>query len=142
MNNPKVFIVEDEKILLDAIAKKLSLQGIDSIGFTSGQEALEYARNSEEAPDLIWLDYYLKDLSGLEFLTQLKKYEKWNGLPVVVVSNSASPEKVTNMLTLGARKYILKAQYRLEDIVTLVKGLIEEGQSSDNKKNSDNNVTE
>ena len=41
-------------------------------------------------------------------------------IPVLVVSNSASPDKVHRMLALGAKKYMLKAESRLDDLVKIV----------------------
>ena len=55
----------------------------------------------------------------------LKENPKWQDIPVVVVSNSASPDKVNNMMALGARKYLLKAEYRLDEIIVLLKDFIE-----------------
>lgn len=124
--NQKVMVVEDEPLLLQAISKKLNLNGIEVLPFPSGQQAIEYLNKSEELPDAIWLDYYLKDINGLEFMHKVKDNPKWANIPVIVVSNSASPEKVDNMLALGAKKYLLKAQYRLDQIIDIIEGCIDE----------------
>lgn len=120
-------VVEDEELLLQAITKKLELTGIEVLSCSGGQQALDYLTSVNELPDAIWLDYYLKDMNGLAFMEKLKANAKWVDIPVVVVSNSASPEKVHNMLGLGARKYVLKAEYRLDEIIKLIKSFIDEG---------------
>lgn len=119
-------VVEDEELLLQAITKKLELTNIEVLSCAGGQQALDYLASVAEMPDAIWLDYYLKDMNGLAFMEKLKDNPKWANIPVVVVSNSASPEKVHNMLGLGAKKYVLKAEYRLDEIIKIVKGFIEE----------------
>ena len=124
--NPKVMVIEDETLLLKAICKKLSLENIETISATNGKQALDYLSNLTELPDAIWLDYYLKDTNGLDFMEELKKNKKWENIPVIVVSNSASPEKVHSMLALGAKKYLLKSQYRLEDIIKIIREFIKE----------------
>ena len=111
-------------LLLQAITKKLKLSGLDVISCASGQQAIDYLLSIDHLPDAVWLDYYLKDMNGLAFMQQLKENPKWNKIPVIVVSNSASPDKVHNMLGLGARKYILKAEYRLDEIVEMILGFI------------------
>jgi CheY-like chemotaxis protein len=123
---PIIMIVEDETLLLQAITKKLKLSGLDVVSCASGQQAIDYLQNLDGLPDGIWLDYYLKDMNGLAFMQQLKENPKWSQIPVVVVSNSASPDKVHNMLGLGARKYILKAEYRLDEIVEIILGFIKD----------------
>lgn len=124
--NPKIMVVEDEALLLQAITKKLEVSSIGVLPFSSGQQAIDYLNNHKELPDAIWLDYYLKDINGLEFMHKVKDNPKWANIPVVVVSNSASVEKVNNMLALGAKKYLLKAQYRLDQIVDIIKESIDE----------------
>lgn len=117
-------VVEDETLLLQAITKKLKLSGMDVLSCASGQQAVDYLDSVDELPDAIWLDYYLKDMNGLAFMQQLKEKPEWAAIPVLVVSNSASPDKVSNMLALGARKYILKAEYRLDEIIAMIRDFI------------------
>ncbi len=119
-------VVEDEELLLQAITKKLKLSDLDVLSCSSGQQGIDYLNNLEKLPDAIWLDYYLKDMNGLAFMQQLKENPKWASIPVLVVSNSASPEKVTNMLALGAKKYILKAEYRLDEIIAMIRQFIQD----------------
>ncbi len=119
-------VVEDETLLLQAITKKLKLSNMDVVSCASGQQAVDYLTNMDEMPDAVWLDYYLKDMNGLGFMQELKNNPKWANIPVLVVSNSASPDKVHNMLALGAKKYILKAEYRLDEIIAMISGFIED----------------
>ena len=128
--NPTIMVVEDETLLLQAITKKLKLSGLDVISCASGQQAVDYLESLDELPDAVWLDYYLKDMNGLAFMQSLKGNPKWTDIPVVVVSNSASPEKVHNMLALGAKKYILKAEYRLDEIINMMLDLISDSTSA------------
>jgi CheY-like chemotaxis protein len=119
-------IIEDEILLLQAVGKKLSLEGINAVSCTNGAQALDYLKSLPEPPDAIWLDYYLKDMNGLEFMSKIKKNKIWSTIPVVVVSNSASPSKVHSMLALGIKKYLLKAEYRLDDIITIIVKIIKD----------------
>jgi len=119
-----VLVVEDEDLLLQAITKKLELNQMTAVGCKSGKEAIGILNSLGKIPDAIWLDYYLKDMNGLEFMCSLKKDAKFANIPTIVVSNSASPDKVKSMLALGVKKYYLKAEYRLDDIIQTVKDLI------------------
>jgi len=101
--NPKIMVIEDENLLLQAITKKLTLCGIEAVSCSSGEQALDYLKNFSENPDAVWLDYHLKEMDGLAFMEALKTNDKWSAIPVFVVSNSASPDKVHRMLALGAK---------------------------------------
>jgi len=135
-------VVEDETLLLQAITKKLKFSNMDVLSCASGQQAVDYLNNLDELPDAIWLDYYLKDMNGLAFMQELKGNPKWMNIPVIVVSNSASPEKVHNMLALGARKYILKAEYRLDEIIGMIREFINDNTVSVAASASDANPAE
>lgn len=128
-----ILVLEDETLLLQAITKKLKLSGMDVISCATGVQAIDYLSNIAEMPGAIWLDYYLKDMNGLLFMQKLKENPVWAKIPVIVVSNSASPDKVGSMLALGAKKYILKAEYRLDQIIDVVKEFIAQEHTSDEK---------
>lgn len=119
-----ILVVEDEVMLLQAIEKKMEIDNIDVVSSVSGKQALEYMGTLPKLPDGIWLDYYLKDMDGLEFMEEIKKNKVWAKIPVVVVSNSASPEKVNRMLALGANEYLVKSDYSLQSVIDTLKDII------------------
>lgn len=120
---PIIMVVEDEILLLEAITKKLKLNNIDVIGCSSGKQAIDYLDSLPKKPDAIWLDYYLGDLNGIDFMKRVQEKSDWAKIPVLVVSNSASPDKVDKMLELGVKKYLIKAEHRLDDLVEEIKSL-------------------
>lgn len=123
---PVILVLEDEALLLQAISKKLELSGIQVVSCTTGVQALDYLSSLPQPPDAIWLDYYLKDMNGLEFMHKVSLNEAWKNIPVLVVSNSASSDNVHSMLALGVKKYLLKADYRLDEIIKVIKKFISE----------------
>ena len=127
--SPTIMVVEDEELLLRAITQKLKLSNFGVISCESVRQAIDYLNTLPELPDAIWLDYYLKDSNGLEFMKQIRENKKWEKIPVVVVSNSASPDKVSTMLALGVKKYLLKAEYKLSDIIETFRAFINENES-------------
>jgi two-component system chemotaxis response regulator CheY len=122
--HPKIMVVEDESLLLQAVTKKLTVNDIECVSCASAEQALDYLGSLPELPDAIWLDYHLKDMNGLAFMQKLKEQPTWAAIPVFVVSNSASPDKVEAMLALGAKKYLLKAEHRLDEIIKDIKTFI------------------
>ncbi|MFH0820875.1 MAG: response regulator, partial [Candidatus Peregrinibacteria bacterium] len=80
-----------------------------------------YLEKASPLPDMIWLDYYLKNnMNGLDFLKKIHGNSKWSKIPVIVVSNTASESKVKEMLAMGAKKYFLKAESLLGDIIDYI----------------------
>ena len=117
-------VIEDEHLLLKAIERKLRLNNLNVIACESGTQAIENLNKKTAPPDAIWLDYYLGDTTGIEFMKKLRQNAKWTDIPVLVISNSANPEKVSAMIALGAKDYLLKANYRLDTLVSKIQSLI------------------
>lgn len=128
--SPLILVIEDEKLLLDVISKKIEASGMSVIPCSSGEQALDILKDTTDpskTPDTIWLDYYLKGMSGLEFINEVKKNEDLKYIPIVVISNTATKEKINLMLSLGAAKYMIKAEHRLEHIIDEIKKVIDKG---------------
>lgn len=137
-NTPKdqkkldILVVEDEKSLSEAITTKLNMMGINSVAFESGAAAFDYLQKlafQAKLPDLIWLDFYVKEINGMEFMQRLKQNPHLANIPVLVVSNSANPHTVDTMMQLGAKKYILKAEKRLDEIIDIIHEIIDQDKS-------------
>ena len=112
-----VLIIEDEKPLLNAIRIKLENSGFDVLTTRTVEQALRYMEDIPQV-DVIWLDHYLLGKgTGLDFVVSIKHNEKWKKIPVFVVSNTASPEKVRSYIKFGVTKYYTKADYRLDQII-------------------------
>ena len=119
-----ILVVEDETVLLEAIVKKLEINGFHVRSALTGDQALKILNDTSSRPDLIWLDFYLKDMDGLEFMKKLNANPLVRDLPVVVVSNSMSEDTVKEMMDMGVRRYMLKADYQLDELIKTVKELL------------------
>ncbi len=122
-----IMVIEDESLLLQAIGKKLKREGFEVLMCTRAGQAIDYLKTLGDLPDLIWLDYYLTDMNGGEFVDLLNRNDKWRLIPVIVVSNSASDQKVQLLLKKGVKRHILKADYRLDQIIDIIKSYLNKG---------------
>lgn len=118
-----ILVLEDEKPLLEVIKDKLETEGFGVVTARASDQALEYLKEGVKI-DAVWLDHYLFGKEdGLEFVTRLKKGLNKN-LPVFVVSNTVSPDKVQEYVKLGVQKCYTKVDYRLDQIVADIKKLL------------------
>jgi DNA-binding response OmpR family regulator len=123
----KILIVEDEEILLTALSEELKQEGFDVVGAKDGIEGVEKA--ASERPDLILLDLVMPRLDGIGALKQIKENPAINTIPVVILTNLSDYDKVSDALTLGAMDYLVKANYRLEELVSKIKTILERKES-------------
>ncbi|MFA5135025.1 MAG: response regulator [Patescibacteria group bacterium] len=125
MDQPKkkILIIEDEAILVEVLTKKLEQEGHDVSSAEDGERGLEEIERVR--PDLILLDIVMPKLNGYEVLDVLqKKYGKNNMPPVIIISNSGQPVEIDRAINLGARDYIVKAQFTPDEVTTKVNSLI------------------
>ena len=88
-----------------------------------GQEGL--ALSQQHQPDIVLLDYQMPDLTGLEFLTQLKARTHQSVLPVVMVTGRGNEDIAVQSMKLGAQDYVVKEQITPETLRLTVNGAIE-----------------
>ncbi|NMC51841.1 response regulator [Candidatus Kuenenbacteria bacterium] len=113
-----ILVVEDEKPLQDAIRIKLEKSGFAVVTARTVEQALNYLKDIKEI-DVIWLDHYLLGKEdGLDFVAEAKNRSQWKDIPIFVVSNTASADKVRSYLELGINKYYIKSEKRLDEIIS------------------------
>lgn len=119
-----IMIVEDDHYILEALQKKLELSGFEVIACLSAKQALDSLTKAIVLPDAICLDYYLPDMNGNEFMDHLQKNEVWVHIPVLILSNSDEEESIRSTLALGAKVYMLKTQYKMEDVIVQLRKIV------------------
>ena len=119
----KILVVEDEEILLTALSEELKQEGFEVVGAKDGVEGVEKA--ASEKPDLVLMDLVMPRLDGIGALKQMKEQEETKAIPVVILTNLSDYDKISDALSLGAMDYLVKANYRLEELITKIKTVIE-----------------
>ncbi len=102
----KILVVDDDEFVANLTSAKLK-----SIGFKT--HTLLDANNIEsrlqhENYDLLILDLFLKDTSGLEVLKRLREIYSPFQLPIMILTSSDSTNDVVECLKAGANDYITK----------------------------------
>ena len=116
MGKKKILIIEDEPVHLNVMKAKLGYEGFDVIFAVDGEAG--YKMMTEEKPDLVLLDIILPKMNGFEFLSKAQKEGFAEKIPIIVVSNSGQPVEVDKALKLGARDYLVKAEFNPADVLT------------------------
>lgn len=126
---PEILVIEDEQSLAEAIKKKFDLMGFKVHAAKSVAQGLEALAQSDNV-SVVWLDHYLLGKeTGLDFIRRVREDSRYKDMPIFVVSNSVTSEKINTYLVLGAKKYYTKSNYRLDEIVAEIKQTIEDNQA-------------
>jgi CheY-like chemotaxis protein len=109
-----VLIVDDQRETGHLLARILKYLGHRGIHVPSGEDALEYLRDS--VPDAILLDYMMPGMDGLEVLRSLRHDPRTSKLPVIMFSASSDPKVVDAAMRNGANDYWVKASLAINDM--------------------------
>ncbi|MEI7777338.1 MAG: response regulator [bacterium] len=143
-----ILVIEDERPLLEVVNSRLEKNGFGVISarsvdqvFNAGLEkkglgviaavsikqALDYLEDLEKI-DAIWLDHNLVGKeNGLDFLKKIRKNGgRWKKIPIFVVSNSEGAETIKSYTEMGASKYYIKSNHRLDEIIKDINHFLED----------------
>ena len=106
-HQPYVLVVDDEPDLVEVLTEMLNEQGYTASGAHNGHEAQDVLR--AVTPDAILLDLDMPQVSGWEFLMQLRRRAELDGVRVVILTGKdPSLNDRVRGLSLGASAYLLK----------------------------------
>lgn len=125
----KILVIEDEKILGEILLTKLNHEGYDAEWALDGEAGLQALR--EFKPDFVLLDIVMPKKNGYEVLEEMSKDEKLRKIPVVVISNSGQPVEIERILALGAKDYVVKAQFSPEEVLEKVRKYLDGNEKPD-----------
>lgn len=115
----KILIAEDEEAMLQALVSKFEKSGFDVIPARDGAEGFEKAM--KEKPDILMLDIIMPKIDGLELLKKIRE-DKWGlHVPIILLTNLSDAYNVSEAGKYGVYDFLVKTDWRLDDIVTLVK---------------------
>lgn len=118
-NKKTILIVEDESDLRQPLKEKLEYDGYVALEAENGKIGLEMALSKH--PDLILLDIIMPVMDGMTMLQALRKDAWGKNVPVVILTNLNEAEKIGTSVESGVYDYLVKADWELDDITTLIK---------------------
>ncbi|MFA7286402.1 MAG: response regulator [Patescibacteria group bacterium] len=124
MEGKKVLIVEDNETLLQALERKLVGYGYIVTKARDGEEGLRAI--TETSPDVVLLDILMPKLDGFAVLEKLHSDGIIPKLPIIIISNSGQPVEIDRAVKLGARDYLVKAEFDPEEVVEKVRVVLGE----------------
>ncbi len=104
MSNPKVLVIDDERIVIDSIAKILKEERIDVDSTLSGRQGVEMALQNDY--DLVLSDLRMPDIGGMRVLRDIKRAKP--KLPVVIITGYATVPSAVQAMKLGAAEILEK----------------------------------
>ncbi|HET6720064.1 MAG TPA: HD domain-containing phosphohydrolase [Rhodocyclaceae bacterium] len=109
----KIVIVDDNEITMSLFKSLVGKAGSqDPIGFSGVREALSWCAANE--PDLVIVNYRMKELDGLRFLRAFRAIYSRESVPVLMVTESEQASVRVKALRDGANDYLITPIDKLE----------------------------
>ena len=118
----KIIFIEDEPALQKILGGFLRDLGYNVTSAMDGEAGLALIK--KERPDLVLLDLILPKKSGLEMLEEMRSDNSTSSIPVIVLTNVESSESVEGALRLGAKAYLVKTNYSLDEVLEKIKNVL------------------
>ena len=118
----KLLIVDDEKIVIDAVTFIINKEFKEVITFQSaksGREAIEKCQNFN--PDIVLMDIRMPGINGIEAINEIKKTQL--NITFIIVSAYEQFEYAKEAIGLGVKDYILKPIIK-KNLVNILENVI------------------
>jgi CheY-like chemotaxis protein len=120
----RIFLIDDDRFLLDMYAIKFKAAGHEVTAFQGGEIGLEGLRKGP-APDAVLLDVIMPGIDGFGVLEAIRKENIGPEMKVIILSNQGQPEDIARAKTLHADGYIIKASAIPSEVFTETIRIIE-----------------
>lgn len=117
-----ILIVDDDIGQLDLFSTAFKLKKFKVATAQSGEEGLQKAL--EKSPSLIFLDFVMPGLTGLDVLKKLKSDPKLKNIKVILMTNLSKPGLLEEVMQAGADDFIMKSNFTPTQMVERAQKLI------------------
>jgi CheY-like chemotaxis protein len=120
-----VLLIEDNLIEVMKMKRTISFLELEhtlSVA-NNGEEGLQVLEDKSKLPDLILLDLNMPKVSGIEFLSILKKNDNIKHIPTVILTTSDNQKDLEECYRLGVSGYVLKP-LKYDDYVEKIRNVL------------------
>lgn len=127
----RIFLVDDDRFLLDLYATKFKNAGHETTVFDKGETLLATLRKANDAlmPDAILLDLIMPGMTGFDVLETIRTEHLAKGTKIIVLSNQGQDSDIEKAKRLGVDSYIIKASSIPSEVLAETVRTIREGVS-------------
>ncbi len=105
----KILIVDDSSTMRKIVMRTLRQAGYDGAEVLEAGDGVEGLTVLDQGPvDLIFSDVNMPNMSGLDFLKELRERDDSEDTPVVMVTTEGGQSAMSEAVELGANGYVVK----------------------------------
>jgi CheY-like chemotaxis protein len=109
LTDKRIIIVEDDLPSIRYYETLLKSSGADVKVFHNGKEFVDYINQEKDHIDLVFMDFLIPLINGIECLRIFRKERK--NIPVLILTAYTSEQSKTEAYLAGCNEYVLKPIY-------------------------------
>lgn len=104
----KILSIDDSSTTRKIIKKPVEELGYEFLEAQDGANGLVVLEQHSADICLVLLDWNMPGMNGITFLENVRASDKFQGIPIIMVTTEAEKSNVVKALKLGVKNYILK----------------------------------
>jgi len=108
MAGETLMVVDDNPVNLTMLARRLERAGFKVVKAQGGREAIDLLQERDSGVELVLLDLFMPDVSGIDVLDWVRGNRATEQLPVIMVSAATEIPRVVEAMQRGASDYVTK----------------------------------
>jgi CheY-like chemotaxis protein len=113
----KILLIDDTVQILEELKDILEMENYEIVTSSSAEEGL--SQIVLEIPDLIITDIQMSGISGLELVRNLRSYDGYKDIPVLILTANVSRANVKEAKSLNMQGF-LKKPCSIEELLNMV----------------------
>jgi DNA-binding response OmpR family regulator len=119
---PQILAIEDDELTGHLLKFLLERDNFELLWVKDGRQALDWLDRNVPA-DIILLDLMLPYINGLQLIPRIRSHNRWQQVPIVVLSTDATEQHVVQALDAGADDYVIKP-FRAEELMARLRRVL------------------
>ncbi len=119
----KIFLIDDDKFILDMYQQKFKAGGFDAYAYESPKKALEELKSAEDVSAVL-VDIIMPEMNGIDFLKFMREQNLAPNAKKIILSNQDNPDESKEVVDY-VDEYIIKATMTPSEVVEKVEEILE-----------------
>jgi len=104
----KLLVADDSRLIRGIIDKSVTSMGFEAIQVENGKDAWNLLNTKGEDINMVLLDWNMPFLNGIDVLRNMRSDDRFNHIPVLMISTESEDDRIREALTIGAQGYLPK----------------------------------
>src|SRR6478672_4937519 len=104
----KILLADDDPDDRELFTEAAESHDVSVESVPNGIELMQTLIHAAALPDFILLDLNMPEKGGKECLHEIRQYNKFDSVPVIIYSTSSSKKDIEDTFSMGANLYITK----------------------------------